>query len=120
MANESVDLTGLKKHPATENKPTEADIRWLHRDEAKRTAEGSYKRWPIIVTDDLTNPARQLLAEQIAETSLIGFYSIWCKVFQNEKTVLDEINKIRKEKYHNFKSFHPDTGERIIRTNGQI
>lgn len=119
QAKELINLVGLNRYPGSENAPTEADTRWLLRNDAQTTAMSSYERWSK-VKDDLASPYRQHMAEQIAETSLIGFYSIWCKVFEGEVTVLEEIDKIWQKRFHNFKSFRIGGTERIVRPNGQI
>jgi len=114
-----VDLVGLDRYPASGKEPTKADKRWRLRDEALILAKNSYNNW-CIVKDDIASPARMVFANQIALTSLNGFYSIWCKVFENEIDVLQEIDKAWKQRYANYKEFHPGTINRIIRPGGNI
>jgi hypothetical protein len=118
-AQNLIDLVGLNRYPGNINQPTEADTRWRLRDEAIVTAKNSFNNW-CKIRNDSTSIYRIPLAEQIAETSTIGFYSVWCKVFEGETTVLDEIDKLWKERYHNFKEFQNGTLNRVIRTNGNI
>lgn len=119
QADALLQLVKIDRYPGTANRPTKKDKRWILRDEVIKTAMSSYNRWIKIKDDDIT-PFRKVLAEQIAETSLVGFYSVWCKVFENDQIVLDEIDFQWKHRYNNYKEFHPRTTNRIIRTHGQI
>lgn len=119
QAQALIDLVGLNRYPGSGNEPTEADTRWRLRDEAKITAMSSYNRW-FKMRNDLTNPFVIDMAEQIAETSLIGFFSIWCKIFENEPFVLEKIDAEWKRRYNNYKEYQPGTTTRIVRPNGQI
>jgi 5-methylcytosine-specific restriction endonuclease McrA len=108
-ANSTIDLMGLNRIPGGV-KPTEADTRWRSRQEIWDLAKLSFSNWqqaPI--------PA---MANTIATASLIGHYSIWCKVFENEQVVLDEIDTIYRTKGL-FKEFEPN-GNRVIRPQGLI
>lgn len=119
QATALIKLVGLNRYPGNVIPPTEADTRWRLRDEVRTTAMSSYNRWSKIRNDTAT-PARGILAEQIAETSLIGFYSVWCKVFEGEQTVLDEIDILWRDRFNNFKQLNPVNGSRIVRHGGQI
>jgi len=119
QAEALIKLVGLNRYPGNAEPPTEADTRWRLRDEVRTTAMSSYNRWSKIRAD-IGNPYRIDMAEQIAETSLIGFYSLWCKIFEGEQTVLDSIDLLWQGKFHNFKQFDPITGSRLIRHGGQI
>lgn len=116
-----IDLVGLDRYPGNENEPTEADTRWILRDEALIVAKNSYNNWYLIKSEtDTGSPIRIIMAQQIAQTSLIGFYSVWCKVFENEELVLNEIEYLWKDKHKTFKEYHLGTTTRLIRARGQI
>ena len=119
QAEALIKLVELSRYPGTINRPTKKDKRWILRNEAITTAMSSYNRW-LKIKDDDTTSYRKLMAEQIAETSLVGFYSIWYKIFENEQIVLNEIDLIWKTRYNNFKEFMTGTTLRIIRKYGQI
>lgn len=119
QANALIKLVGLNRYPKNAIPPTEADTRWRLRDEVRTTAMSSYNRW-YRIRDDIGNPSRIDMAEQIAETSLIGFYSVWCKIFEFEQTVLDSIDLLWQDRFNNFKQFDPVTGLRLMRHGGQI
>lgn len=57
------------------------------------TAKTSFERWSKI-KNDVDSPYRMLIANQIAETSKIGFYEIWIEIFKDEQTILDEIERV--------------------------
>ncbi len=118
-AGRLITLVGLDRYPGNTNLPTEADTRWRLRDEIKITAMSSYNRW-VQVRNYYDSPFRKMMVEQIAETSLIGFYSLWCKIFEGEQDVLNEIDIIWTDRYHNYKESDRNTGARIVRANGQI
>ncbi|WP_284460674.1 HNH endonuclease signature motif containing protein [Chryseobacterium sp.] len=118
FAGNLIDLVGLNRYPGNHNEPTEADTRWRLRDEARTTAMSSYNRW-FKVKSDPGSTAWQLLLEQIAETSLIGFYSVWCKVFEGEEPVLNEIDRVWKLRYNNYKEFDHNY-LRVIREGANI
>jgi len=87
MAQSTIDLMGLNRHPGLVNEPTDADSRWINRTLAWGIIQDSYNDW-------ITNRS-QAFARQIARTALgHGFYSYWIKKFQNEAMVLNEINLI--------------------------
>jgi hypothetical protein len=119
QAQSLIDLIGLDRYPGSPNRPTKKDKRWRLRDEAITTARNSYNNW-CIIKDDTQTPYRLLLAKQIAQTSVIGFYSIWCKIFENEPLVLNEIEMLWKSRYSNYKEYQQGTTTRIVRPNGQI
>ena len=114
-----INLVGLNRYPKSVNRPTKKDKRWRLRDEALITAKNSYNNWSII-RHDVLSPYRELMAKQIAETSLVGFYSVWCKVFEDEDTVLDKIDVVWKNRHNNYKEYIFGTTNRIIRFGGQI
>jgi hypothetical protein len=111
MAQGTIDLMGLDRKPSGRNEPTEADLRWIFREMAWTQAKNSEKRWKKCPTPEM--------AEQIADTSLGGFYSIWMVVFKNEPLVLTAIEDAHKN-IGLFKEYLPTTGQRIVRTNGNI
>lgn len=109
-ANRTINLMGLNRIPGGVNEPTEADTRWRSRKECWDLAKKSFLNWQKAPIPPM--------AEQIANASLNGHYSIWCKVFENEQIVLDKIDNI----YHTkglFKVFEPN-GNRRIRPQGLI
>jgi len=119
IAQSLITLVGLDRYPGNPNEPTEADSRWRLRDEVKITAMSSYNRWSI-VRNDAPSAGKKMLAEQIAETSLIGFYSLWCKIFETEQEVLHEIELVWSDRYNTYKEFVVNTSDRVVRANGQI
>lgn len=114
-----LNLVGLNRYPKSANRPTKKDKRWRLRDEAIITAKNSYNNWSVIRNDTLS-PYRILIARQIAETSLIGFYSVWFKIFEDESTVLAEIDLVWKNRYNNYKEYNVGTTVRTVRFGGQI
>lgn len=109
-ANRTINLMGLDRMPGGVNEPTEADTRWRSRQESWSLAKLSLSNWrkaPI-----------PPMAVQIANASLNGHYSIWCKVFENEQVVLDEIDNIYRTKGL-YKAFDVN-GNRVVRTSGLI
>ena len=111
IAEKTINLTGLDRIPSGKNEPTKADTRWRSRQQQWDIAKESFVRWqkaPI-----------QEMAELIALTSLGGHYSIWMKVFEAEKVVLDEIDKVYKIKCALFKQLDNE-GKREIRPGGLI
>jgi len=118
QANNLIQLCGLNRYPGSGNEPTQADTRWRLRDQVMVQAMNSYNNW---VKVKLQIPlARPMMANQIAQTSIIGFYSVWCSIFSGEPIVLDEIDKLWKSTYCNFKDFQPNSTVRVIRPGGQI
>ena len=45
MAQNTIDLMGLNRHPGLANEPTKADTRWINRIEVLGIIEDSYKDW---------------------------------------------------------------------------
>lgn len=118
-ANQLINLVGLNRYPGGVVEPTKADVRWRLRDEVMITAQRSFLNWEVIKDDDVT-PFRIIMARQIAETSIIGFYSIWYTIFEGEEIVLEEIDRVWMDRYHNYKMFDLGTATRTIRAGGQI
>lgn len=117
QANNLINLCGLNRYPGSGTEPTPADTRWRLRDQVMVQAMNSYNNWVKIKQIPL---ARQVMANQIAQTSIIGFYSVWCKVFAGEQIVLDEIDQLWRSNFHNFKDFQPNSIVRVVRPGGQI
>jgi len=115
-----IKLVGLNRYPGSSNEPTEADTRWRLRDETTITAMSSFNRWCLLINEPDNNPLKIMLAEQIADTSTVGFYSIWCKIFENEPMVLNKIDKLWETRFRNFKKFDQTNNSRIIRPGGNI
>lgn len=111
IAENTINLTGLDRIPSGENEPTKADTRWRSRKEQWDKAKDSLARWQKAPIPEM--------AEQIASTSLEGHYSIWIKVFENQKVVLDEIDRVYKTKYSLFKQLDNE-GKRELRLGGLI
>lgn len=111
FANATIDLMGLDRVPGGVNEPTEADTRWIIRQQAWDKAKKSYNNW-----GKLPDP---VLAHQIGITSLDGNYSIWCEVFKNEPDVLIEIDNAYIA-YGLFKQINNTTNARVLRNNGLI
>lgn len=111
FANATIDLMGLDRVPGGVNEPTEADTRWVIRQQAWDKAKKSYNNWV-----KLPNP---VLAHQIGITSLDGNYSIWCEVFKNEPDVLIEIDLAYTAKGL-YKQYEADGLTRTRRPNSQI
>lgn len=110
-ANATISLMGLDRKPGDIVPPTYADTRWRSRKEAWDEANKSLYNWrqaPI-----------QPMAIQIGACSLLsGHYSIWKTVFENEPTVLDEIDRVYSAKGL-FKQYDAN-GRRIVRASGLI
>lgn len=108
-AKATIQLMGLDRNPGMQNEPTKADARWISRLQAWFISNSSYKNWNAKPTAEM--------AFQISLTALgTGFYSIWCKVFENEPYVLNEIRK-------QFAGTHFELdkdGSRLSRPNGII
>jgi uncharacterized protein (TIGR02646 family) len=110
-ANATIALMGLNRKPGEPIPPTEADTRWRSRKEAWDEARKSLNNWK--------QAQCQPMAIQIAICSRAsGHYSIWRKVFETEKMVLDEIDNTYKTKGL-FKQYNPD-GTRVVRPSGLI
>jgi len=110
MAQRTIDLMGLNRHPGLVNEPTDADSRWIHRIEAWGIIEESYSDW--------INNRSPAFARQIARTALgQGFYSFWIKKFCDERMVINEINHIFPNKYQ--PKFNADN-ELVLRPNGSF
>ena len=110
-ANATISLMGLDRKPGGANEPTEADTRWIIKDQAWSSAKLSYNNWIKLPV--------QVMAEQIGITSLVGNYSIWREVFKDVPIVLTEIDNAYLQ-YGLFKQFNPGTTVRVIRPTGNI
>ena len=111
IADATIKLMGLDRSPANKNQPTPSDTRWRSRKEAWDIANRSLEQWKEYSIKEL--------AVLIANCALLsGHYSIWCKVFENETMVLNQIDNAYYTKKM-FKKFDSNNN-RIIRLNGLI
>ena len=76
IAQNTIDLLGLDKAPYSGNKPSPADIRWIHRDSAWTTAKDALNDWE-------TGASAQLKNSIAREAAAKGFFSVWMTVFNN-------------------------------------
>jgi len=110
MAQHTIDLMGLNRHPNSANEPTDADSRWINRIFAWGIIEETYSDW--------INNQNLAFARQIARTALgHGFYSFWIKKFSNEQMVVDAINAIFPNTYQ---PQFDENGLLILRINGSF
>jgi len=110
-AEATINLMGLDRKPGGTNEPTDADTRWVIKDQAWSSAKLSYNNW-------IKLPVQEM-AEQIGITSLVGNYSIWREVFKNVPMVLTEIDNAYLQ-YGLFKQYNPGTTVRIVRATGNL
>lgn len=82
-----LDLVGLQRHPASENKPTDKDKRWQQREEAWQTA--------TIARGHYETLERQEEAKELVLTVAInnGFFSVWMSVFADYPEIKTELIK---------------------------
>lgn len=85
-AEATIQLMGLDRNPGMQNEPTKADSRWISRLRAWFISNSSYQNW-------IAAPIPEMAFQISLTASGTGFYSIWCKVFENEPYVLNEIRK---------------------------
>ena len=86
-ARDTIALTGLDKFPGNPGRqPTDADRRWLHRQQTWQMARGG--------RDHLTDQDTTGMREQIVETAITrGMFSIWWTVFAGD---IDMRRRLRK------------------------
>lgn len=108
-AQNTIDLCGLDRTPATAITPTEADTRWLSRYEAWGKATASYKNWQSCPTKEM---AEQIVISAVA----VGHFSVWMEVFKHEpylrQLFIDQFVGTSKECF--------DNGSEISRPGGRI
>ncbi len=110
MAQNTIDLLGLNRHPGLVNKPTKADTRWKIRTEVLGIIHDSYYDW--------LEHRSLAFARQIARTALgHGFYSFWIKKFEHEQVVLNEIMLAFPHTHH---PQYDAAGGLVLRENGSF
>lgn len=108
-AEATINLMGLDRTPGMINEPSKADSRWISRLQVWLIAKQSYQNW-------IEKPIPEM-ASQISLTAMgTGFYSIWCKVFEQQSSVLDQIRNRFPGTHFNM---DPE-GNRLPRPNGII
>lgn len=109
-AAQTIGLFGLDRVPGSPVTPSPQDMRWLHRKKVWDIAQNSLRNWH-------KNPS-PFMADQIANTSLIGFYSIWIKAFSGIPQVLDAINQEYGKIGTYIPVIDPNTGQLVVRPGG--
>ncbi len=94
LAENTIGLTGLNRHPGSIPPPTLRDTRWKSRREAWELAYNSMANWreakstALKIRDNTVNELIGLLLKQIVNSAVgTGHFSIWMTVFDTEKEI---------------------------------
>jgi len=87
IANNTINLLGLNRYPGGSNEPTEADTRWISRNETWNLAKDT-------LTDWLNNQTYEAVNYIARTAKASGHFSIWITVFKDFEIIIEALYNI--------------------------